>query len=126
MTREPACAQYLTLFNFLALDRRVKRKAMKIYAISTSIRSMGRGSWAILAVLLLLFFGTLFVSYLRWTSAAGIDVPSSGYVALAPGVVFSLIVGVGLMTLLFTAAAGASMNPQGWCGTATVPLTPRV
>ena len=74
---------------------------------------MGRGSWRSLPYYYRCFFGTLFVSYLRWTSAAGIDVPSSGYVALALGVVFSLIVGVGSMTLLFTAAAGASMNPQG-------------
>ena len=74
---------------------------MTIHLISTSIRSMGKGSWAILAVLLMLLVGTLFISYLGWASAAGTDVPSSGYIALALGVIFSLAVGIGLMTLVF-------------------------
>jgi hypothetical protein len=74
---------------------------MTIPSISTSIRSMGKGSWAALAVLLMLLVGTIFVSYLGWTSASGTDVPSSGYFALALGVIFSLIVGFGLMALVF-------------------------
>jgi hypothetical protein len=61
---------------------------------------MGKGSWTIIAILLLLLAGTVVVSYLGWTSAAGIDVPASGYVALALGVIFSLVVGVGLMALV--------------------------
>jgi hypothetical protein len=68
---------------------------MTIHPISTSIRSMGKGSWAVLAVLLMLLVGTIFVPYPGWTSASGTDVPSSGYVALALGVIFSLIVGFG-------------------------------
>jgi hypothetical protein len=72
-----------------------------IDSISTSIRSMGKGSWAILAILLMLLAGTLFVAYLGWASAPATDVPSSGYIALALGVIFSLIVGIGLMALVF-------------------------
>ena len=62
---------------------------------------MGKGSWAILVILLVLLAGTLFVSYLGWTSGARTDVPRSGYVALVFGVIFSLVVGFGLMTLVF-------------------------
>ena len=74
---------------------------MTMDSISSSIRSMGKGSWAILVILLVLLAGTLFVSYLGWTSGAGTDVPRSGYVALVFGVIFSLVVGFGLMTLVF-------------------------
>ena len=74
---------------------------MTMDSISSLIRSMGKGSWAVLVILLLLLAGTIFTSYLGWTGAAGTDVPASGYVALVLGVVFSLVVGFGLMTLVF-------------------------
>lgn len=67
----------------------------------SSTRSMGKGSWVVLVILLLLLSGTLFVSYLGWASVAGTDVPAGGYIALALGVIFSLVVGCGLMALLF-------------------------
>jgi hypothetical protein len=62
---------------------------------------MGAGSWIILIVLLSLLFATCFVVYLGWTLVDGTDVPTSGYVAMAFGVVISLAVGFGLMALLF-------------------------
>lgn len=74
---------------------------MTMNSISKSTRSMGKGSWAIIAISLLLLAGTVFVSYLGWRSAAGTDVPTSGYIALALGVIFSLAVGCGLMALVF-------------------------
>jgi ABC-type branched-subunit amino acid transport system substrate-binding protein len=40
------------------------------------------------------------IGYLGWT-ISNADVPMSGYVAMALGVVFSLAVGVGLMALVF-------------------------
>jgi hypothetical protein len=72
-----------------------------IETITTSMRSMGSGAWAILAILLVLFVGAAVLAYLGWTSAAATDVPVSGYVALALGVIASLAVGVGLMALVF-------------------------
>jgi hypothetical protein len=36
-----------------------------------------------------------------WTSLSGPPMPATGYVALTLGVVFSLVVGFGLMALLF-------------------------
>ena len=62
---------------------------------------MGVGSWIILIVLLLLLVATGAVIYFGWTLANGTDVPTSGYAAMAFGVIISLAVGFGLMALLF-------------------------
>jgi hypothetical protein len=62
---------------------------------------MGVGSWIVLILLLLLLVATGVVVYLGWTLGNGTDVPTSGYAAMAFGVVISLAVGFGLMALLF-------------------------
>src|SRR5882757_2755861 len=62
---------------------------------------MGVGSWSILIVLLLLLVAAGAVTYFGWTLANGTDVPTSGYAAMAFGVVISLVVGFGLMALIF-------------------------
>jgi mannitol-specific phosphotransferase system IIBC component len=62
---------------------------------------LGAGSWAVVVVLLLLLAGTAVIVYQGWTLANGADVPASGYVAMALGVVISLGVGFGLMALIF-------------------------
>lgn len=87
------------------------KQAMAIGSITTSLRAMGKGSWAILVVLLIMLIGTIVVSYLGWTSAAGTDVPASGYIALALGVIFSLAVGFGLMALVFYSSRAGYDEP---------------
>src|SRR5258706_12688202 len=67
---------------------------------ATSAR-MGVGSWIILIVLLPLLVATGVVIYFGWTLGNGSDVPTSGYAAMAFGVIISLAVGFGLMALLF-------------------------
>jgi membrane protein DedA with SNARE-associated domain len=62
---------------------------------------MGLGSWIILIVLLSLLVATGVVMYFGWTLGNGTDVPTSGYAAMALGVIVSLAVGFGLMALLF-------------------------
>ena len=62
---------------------------------------MGVGSWIVIVVLLLLLVATGAVIYFGWTLATGTDVPTSGYAAMAFGVIISLAVGFGLMALLF-------------------------
>src|SRR3982074_987799 len=62
---------------------------------------MGVGSWIVIVVLLLLLVATGAVIYFGWTLANGTDVPTSGYAAMAFGVIISLAVGFGLMALLF-------------------------
>ena len=62
---------------------------------------MGAGSWTLLIVLISLLAATLVIAYFGWTSANDTDVPTSGFVAMAIGVIFSLAVGFGLMALVF-------------------------
>lgn len=87
------------------------RRATAIESVTSSMRSMGRGAWAILAILLMLLAGTAVLVYLGWTEAAGTDVPASGYVALALGVVASLAVGFGLMALVFYSSRAGYDEP---------------
>jgi hypothetical protein len=58
------------------------------------------GGWIVIAVLLLLLGASGFIAY-RGLTIDNVDVPAAGYVAMAFGVIFSLIVGVGLMALIF-------------------------
>src|SRR5229473_1486136 len=62
---------------------------------------MGVGSWIILIVLLSLLVATGVIIYFGWALGNGTDVPTSGYAAMALGVILSLAVGFGLMALLF-------------------------
>ena len=68
---------------------------------TSSTTRMGLGSWIILIVLLSLLVATGVVIYFGWTLGNGTDVPTSGYAAMALGVIVSLVVGFGLMALLF-------------------------
>ena len=58
------------------------------------------GGWIVIAVLLLLLGAAGFISY-RGLTDGNVNVPISAYFAMAFGVIFSLIVGVGLMALIF-------------------------
>ena len=76
-----------------------------------SARALGWGAYLLLAAL----FGMLaavFVGGVRgggW--AAGTDVPAAGYLAMAFGVVVSLVVGVGLMALVFYSSRAGYDEP---------------
>ena len=66
---------------------------------SSPRRSM-LGTWAVVAVLSAILVAAGIIGYLGWTRTDS-SVPLSGYVAMAIGVIFSLVVGVGLMALIF-------------------------
>jgi len=65
----------------------------------------------IILVLLSLLVATDFVAYLGWTLADGVEVSIAGYVAMALGVLFSLIVGCGLMVLVFLSSRSGYDEP---------------
>lgn len=56
--------------------------------------------WVVIALLSALLVAACMLGYLGWTST-DTKVPEAGYVALVLGVVFSLVVGAGLMALVF-------------------------
>ncbi len=61
---------------------------------------IGIGAWIVIAVLISMLIATAVLAYRGWT-VGEIEVPASGYIALALGVFFSLVIGVGLMALVF-------------------------
>ena len=60
----------------------------------------GIGSWLVIILFLLLLAAAGFVAH-EGLRLGDSEVPASGYVAMALGVTFSLVVGLGLMALLF-------------------------
>jgi hypothetical protein len=61
----------------------------------------GFGAAALIVVLLVILGAAGWYAAQAWIAVSGPAMPTSGYVAMALGVVFSLIVGCGLMALLF-------------------------
>lgn len=59
------------------------------------------GRMAILAVLVVLSIAALFVAYMGWTATAPTELPGYIYALAAFGVVISMLIGSGLMALLF-------------------------
>jgi hypothetical protein len=62
---------------------------------------MGIGSWTIVIALLALLAGAVSFAYYGWTYGGDEPMPVSLYIPMALGVVFSLLVGIGLMALMF-------------------------
>jgi hypothetical protein len=59
------------------------------------------GTIILLAALLALLFAALWYAYGVWTALGAADLPLSIVLAMAGGVLFSLVVGCGLMALVF-------------------------
>jgi hypothetical protein len=59
------------------------------------------GTVALAAVLLGLLGASVWFAAHSWTSVDGPPMPASGYVAMTLGVVFSVVIGCGLMALVF-------------------------
>lgn len=75
-----------------------------------SPRRYNIGTWTVLIALMLLLAGSGVVGYIGWT-ISDTDVPTSGYVAMALGVIFSLVVGIGLMALVFYSSRAGYDEP---------------
>jgi hypothetical protein len=59
------------------------------------------GIAAMLAALLAILIAAAWFASRAWTTISGPPMPTAGYVAMTLGIVFSLVVGCGLMALLF-------------------------
>jgi hypothetical protein len=59
------------------------------------------GKAALFAALFAMLAAAAWYAAGAWTKVDGPDMPASGYVAMTLGVVFSLVVGCGLMALVF-------------------------
>ena len=56
---------------------------------------------AVILPLLAFLAASVWFAFYVWATDAGPPLPASGYVAMALGVLFSLVVGIGLMALVF-------------------------
>jgi hypothetical protein len=74
-------------------------------------KGLGRGSYAIIAILLSLLIAVGVLAVMGWSSAAGTEVPLTGYIAMAIGIVFSVLLGVGLMALVFYSSRAGFDEP---------------
>lgn len=59
------------------------------------------GSWIIIAALLAILGATIWLAYEGWNMDENVRVSRHGYTAMALGIFFSLVIGIGLMTLVF-------------------------
>jgi fatty acid desaturase len=64
-------------------------------------RTSNFGTIALVVALLAILAAALWFAASAWLSIQGPPMPAVGYVAMILGIVFSLIVGCGLMALLF-------------------------
>ena len=65
------------------------------------LKTLSGGSWTPLIALILLLVAVTVGGYFALTLNSDIAMPATGYRAMAIGVIFSIVVGVGLMTLIF-------------------------
>ena len=59
------------------------------------------GSVLLVVSLVAILVGSVWFAVLGWTEIEGPPISVEGYIAMAAGIIFSLIVGVGLMSLVF-------------------------
>jgi hypothetical protein len=77
------------------------RKVLIMFNSPRALAELTLSGWVMILTLGALLISTAALAYVGWTSAAGTAVPPSGYVALTLGVLFSVVVGIGLMGLVF-------------------------
>jgi hypothetical protein len=77
----------------------------------SSAKIAGRGAYAVIAILLALLIGVIVIAVMGWSAAAGTEVPLAGYFAMAIGVTASLVVGIGLMALVFYSSRAGYDEP---------------
>jgi hypothetical protein len=69
--------------------------------VKPAAKSTSLGTIALVIVLLGLLAASIWLAVHTWTSVGGPPLPINGMIAMTLGIVFSLVVGCGLMTLVF-------------------------
>jgi hypothetical protein len=59
------------------------------------------GVWALIAVLLAFLGSVIWIAVASWQSHSDVVMSTQAYVAMGLGIVFSLVIGCGLMALVF-------------------------
>jgi len=71
----------------------------------------GIGAWLLVAVLVALLVAAIAYAYEGMTFGGDVQMPTAGYVSLVLGIVASLIVGIGLMALVFYSSRSGYDEP---------------
>jgi hypothetical protein len=79
--------------------------------LRASVKGMSAMSYALIVGMVAMLIVVAVMATLGWNSAAGTDVPPIGYAAMAAGILFSLVVGVGLMALVFYSSRAGYDEP---------------
>jgi hypothetical protein len=79
--------------------------------MASNARTMSVGGYVLIGILLVLLAAVVVIAHSGWSSAAGADVPPFGYAAMAVGILFSLVFGIGLMALLFYSSRSGYDEP---------------
>src|ERR1700744_5299453 len=79
--------------------------------LRASAKGMGASSYALLGGMVALLIVVAVMATLGWKSAGGTDVPPIGYAGMGGGILFSLVVGFGLMALVFYSSRAGYDEP---------------
>jgi hypothetical protein len=90
--------------------------------MAVDARKLSIGGYLLIGSLISLLAGVIVFGGLAWSLGEGTDVPAFGYVAMAAGVLFSLVLGIGLMALRFAAAALDTMSRTRSCDPTTASI----
>jgi hypothetical protein len=86
---------------FAAAAHREPTTCSRIPLVAHECIVMKVGNWIILAVLLGMLSGTIWIGYDIWKTTADVPISENGYVAMGVGAALSLLIGCGLIALLF-------------------------
>jgi len=72
---------------------------------------MKTGSWFVIGLLLALLAATIWYGYEGLVTDPDVHVSEHGYIAMALGIFFSLVIGIGLMALVFYSSRAGYDEP---------------
>jgi hypothetical protein len=79
--------------------------------LRSNAKSMGLGSYALIAALFALLAVAVVTADIGWQYGPAADVPPVGYVMMLVGIVLSVLVGAGLMALVFYSSRSGYDEP---------------